>query len=228
MDSPRLAIVVPAYCEANTIAKVVMGAKAHGVVLVVDDCSDDDTGARAADAGALVVRNDTNLGYDGALHRGFEEAADRGFECIITLDADGEHDPELVARFSHLLLEKDIPLVLGVREYKQRFSEILMGLYVKIRFGVDDILCGMKGYHTSLLLANGGFDHSGSIGTELAINSIRRGCAFEQIQVRGEPRMDRPRFAQTLKANRLILRALWLVMRDDLSAFFSTKNERVT
>lgn len=228
MDPSRLVIVIPAYCEAKTIGKVVTGAKEYGTVLVVDDCSHDDTGARAEDAGALVVRNEFNLGYDATLHEGFEEAAKRGFECVITLDADGEHDPDLVGRFARLLLEENVPLVLGMREFKQRFSEVLMGYYIKVRFGVDDIFCGMKGYHLSLLLANGGFDHTKSVGTELAINSIRRGYSFKQVLVHGEPRRDLPRFATTFRANWMILRALARVMRDDISGVFIPIKNRST
>ena len=216
MDGSNLAIVIPAHCEANTIGPIVAAARRFGTVLVIDDCSTDETGLVAEAAGATVVRNDPKRGYDGTLNRGFEEARRRGFECVVTMDADGEHDPAALAAFRRLLLEDQVTLVLGIRARKQRLAEVIMGLYIKRRFGVSDILCGMKGYRLSLLAANGQFDHTDSIGTELTINSIRRGVKFAQIPVGGSPREDGPRFDNVLRANWRILSALLRVLHQDV------------
>lgn len=216
MDGSRLAIVIPAYCEAGTIGRVVTAAKAFGSVLVIDDCSTDDTGARAEAAGAIVVRNDANRGYDGSLDRGLAEARARGFEGMVTMDADGEHDPALLSEFRRLLLEERVPLVLGVRTRKQRVAEAIMGLYVKWRFGVDDILCGMKGYRLAALEEAGAAGHDRSIGTGPAIGLLRRGVRFAQIPVRGKAREDEPRFDRGLRANWRILCALGRVLRRDM------------
>lgn len=221
MGGSRLAIVIPAHREADSIGPVVRAAQAFGTVLVVDDCSPDATGQSAEEAGAVVIRNERNLGYEGTLSRGFDEAASMGFTHAITMDADGEHDPALVETFRRMLMEEGVPLVLGVRNRKQRMAETLMGLYVRLRFGVHDVLCGMKGYDLSLYRENRGFDHSGSIGTELAIKSIRRGIPFCQVPVTGTPRADQPRFDTKLRANLRILAALRQVVADDLAAFRS-------
>ncbi len=216
MERHRTAVLIPAHREAGTIGNVVAAAARQARVIVVDDCSSDDTAAQAEAAGAVVVRNATNLGYEGSLNRAFEKAVEMGFEFAITMDADGEHDPALIARFRDILEARQVPLVLGVRPRKQRLAETVMGLYVKARFGVDDILCGMKGYDLHLLAENGGFDCTGSIGTELAINSIRNGAEFRQIDVSGTPRADTPRFGRRWRANLRILAALWRLVRDDL------------
>ncbi len=221
MDRPRITILIPAFREAATIGTVVRAAREYADVIVIDDASPDETGARAAEAGAIVVRNEANLGYDGTLNRAFEEAIERGFDFAITMDADGEHNPALVADFKALLMYEGVPLVLGVRPRKQRFAEIVMGLYIRLRFGVEDILCGMKGYDLKLVAANGGFDHTNSIGTELAIKSIRGGASFRQIGVSGTRRQDAPRFDRRLRANVRILVALGQIVRDDLRHLFS-------
>lgn len=218
MDRPRTAILIPAYREAATISPVVRAAREHADVIVVDDASPDETAARAAEAGAIVIRNECNLGYDGTLNRAFETALEQGYDFAITMDADGEHDPSLIAGFKSLLVEEHVPLVLGVRPRKQRFAEMVMGAYVRIRFGAHDILCGMKGYDLKLANENGGFDHTNSIGTELAINSIRRGAAFRQLGVSGTRRQDAPRFDRRLRANLRILAALGRIIRQDITA----------
>ena len=215
MGRPSLGIVIPALNEAATIAVVVSGAQAFGHVIVVDDGSIDATAELAKKAGAFVVRHDTNIGYDAALNAGF--AAARKLDCgiVVTIDADGEHDPAILTEFIKNL--DKAPLVLGFRPRKQRFSEVVMGWYFKSRFGVNDILCGMKGYRISLYDENRGFDHIKSIGTELAVNAIKRGHSFRQVPVSGHPRLGRPRFGSLIKGNWRIFQALFRVIALDVS-----------
>lgn len=209
MGRSRLAAIVPAYRESATIGRVVSQAKLVCDVIVIDDASPDDTGGVAQRAGAIVVRNETNQGYDLTIARGFAEADRRGYTHVVTMDADGEHDPAALAEFSRLLIAEQIPLVLGVRPRKQRVSEVVMGIYVRARFGVHDILCGMKGYDLALWRANGGaFDRDAGIGTELAVNALIRGAAFGEVAVSGTPRQDQPRFDRRFRANWRIVRAL--------------------
>jgi glycosyltransferase involved in cell wall biosynthesis len=196
---------------------VVTAARAHVDVLVVDDCSRDDTSTLAEAAGATVVRNSQNLGYEGTLNRGFEAALESGFDYIITIDADGEHNPALLALFVRALVEQHIPIVLGRRPAKTRFAEVIMGFYVWARFGPHDISCGMKGYRADLVRLNGGFDTSNAIGTELALNSIRRGYEFLEILVDGTRRRDAPRLDGRWRANVRILKVLWRMMRRDFT-----------
>src|SRR4051812_36924635 len=96
MDRSRVAIVIPAYNETATIARVVREVERFGTPIVADDGSHDDTAAASSAAGAVVVRNLVNRGYDAALNAGFAEAAERNFEYVVTFDADGQHDPASV------------------------------------------------------------------------------------------------------------------------------------
>src|SRR5262245_14560587 len=92
--------VVPAYAAERTIAQVVVGARAAGLesVLVVDDGSPDATSALAERAGARVLRHAANRGKGAALWTGFREAARLGAAGILTMDADGQHDPAEIPR----------------------------------------------------------------------------------------------------------------------------------
>ena len=218
MDRPDLAIVIPALNEARTIGRVIEMARNHGTVFVVDDGSTDGTGDIARAAGAVVVRHDTNHGYEATLHDGCAAAVEAGARAMVTIDADGEHDPELLATFRRLLIDENIPLVLGVRPARPRIAETLMGLIFRWRYGISDALCGMKGYHAELFRQNGGFDHVKGVGTELAVQSIRRGSAFREIPVTGAQRADRPRFGKALQANIRIIHSLVRVMRLDPAA----------
>lgn len=216
MDRNSLAIVIPAHNESATIGDVIAGASAFGSVIVIDDGSTDDTYKRAINAGALVYQIKPNKGYEAALSWGIREAIALGYKCVVTVDADGEHNPCHLGEFRKLLVEDDIPLVLGIRRRKQRFAEWVFCYYVKVAFGADDILCGMKGYSAAILCDVSEDDTKGDIGTFIALNSLRNGNHFVQIRIGGEPRKDAPRFDQKYKANIRILKALLRAVQRDI------------
>jgi glycosyltransferase involved in cell wall biosynthesis len=91
--------VIPAHDEAPRIAAVVRGAAAHLPVLVVDDGSTDGTAAVARAAGGAVLEQGPNAGKGAALRAGFRWALGAGFEGVVTLDGDGQHDPAEIPLF---------------------------------------------------------------------------------------------------------------------------------
>lgn len=212
----RTAIVIPAYNEAATIGAVVEAVSAFGTVIVVDDGSDDGTGDIARAAGAEVVRHERNRGYDGALQSGFKYAETLDPDVVVTFDADGQHDAAVLGRVLAPFARDEVMMVLGTRPRPARISERLFGLYGRLRYGVPDILCGLKAYRRALLRHHGHFDTSHSIGTGLALAGLHRGVAFVTVPVPVHARRDAPRFGSTLKANWRILRALGLALRSDL------------
>ncbi len=209
MDRPRVALVIPAFNEAATIFSVIATASKYGQVIVVNDNSQDDTAEIAEAAGAVVVSHTVNEGYDSALNSGFREAARLKFDYIVTLDADGQHDPSLLREFI-AALEDGASLALGVRSSKARLAEHIFALYAHIRYGVLDPLCGMKGYRRELYESLGHFDSYKSIGTELMLRSVARGANFKQVHFQVRARSDAPRFGRAFAANLKILRALFI------------------
>jgi glycosyltransferase involved in cell wall biosynthesis len=100
-------VVIPAFNEATTIEAVVRRLETLQpglAVLVVDDGSSDGTAAIARRAGARVVRLPFNMGYGVALQTGYKHALREGYDCVVQLDGDGQHEPA------------DVPLLLGVLE----------------------------------------------------------------------------------------------------------------
>lgn len=94
-----IAVVIPAYNEAATIAEIVRRTRQRiEWVIVVDDGSGDDTAAQAGAAGAVVLRQPDNQGKGTSLWRGMRHAVEQGAEAVITLDADGQHRPEDIAK----------------------------------------------------------------------------------------------------------------------------------
>jgi glycosyltransferase involved in cell wall biosynthesis len=209
MDRYRVGIVIPALNESATILGVVEAVGIYGVPIVVDDGSTDDTAELAKRAGAVVVSHDRNRGYDAALNSGFKKAAELGSEVIITVDADGQHDPSLLQKFIDQI-DAGIDVVVGIRSRRQRFAEHLFAWYAILRFGIKDPLCGMKAYRTAVYEALGHFDSYGSIGTELAIYAAKKGCRLGQIPFAVRERKDQSRFGRVLVGNYKIIRAIAL------------------
>jgi len=109
--------LIPGYQEGPRIAAVVERARAYLPVVVVDDGSTDDTAAQAEKAGATVLRQSPNAGKGAALRMGFRHALEQGAAAVVTLDADGQHDPAEIPAFLAAFREARPELVLGCRDF---------------------------------------------------------------------------------------------------------------
>ncbi|KFZ83942.1 glycosyl transferase family 2 [Amycolatopsis sp. MJM2582] len=113
MTTRRVLIVMPALNEQASVGAVISQVKQSlpGMdVLVVDDGSSDDTAKLARAAGAEVARLSVNLGVGGAMRTGFRYAAARGYDVVVQVDADGQHDPNEVAALLDALDDADIAI----------------------------------------------------------------------------------------------------------------------
>jgi glycosyltransferase involved in cell wall biosynthesis len=118
-SGPSYLAVVPAYNEAATIGSVVRSIGEHAPdcdVLVVDDGSTDDTQRIAQDAGARVLHHPFNLGIGGAVQSGFFYALEHGYDYMVQVDGDGQHDPREIERLRECMAEDyAIDMVCGSR-----------------------------------------------------------------------------------------------------------------
>jgi glycosyltransferase involved in cell wall biosynthesis len=114
----RLLVVMPAYNEARNIRRVVESVRSQvGCdILVVDDGSMDDTAGEARAAGARVAVHPVNLGYGGALQTGYRYALRHGYDAVLQLDADGQHDPASIPALLAALSNADV--VVGSRFFE--------------------------------------------------------------------------------------------------------------
>jgi glycosyltransferase involved in cell wall biosynthesis len=115
----KVLALIPAYNEGLRVAGVVAGALAHLPVLVVDDGSTDDTAAQAEAAGAVVLRQRPNQGKGAALKAGFRWAIDEVYKAVLTLDADGQHDPAEIPSFLRAYNTGQADLTIGARDFSQ-------------------------------------------------------------------------------------------------------------
>lgn len=209
MDRSRIGIVIPALNESATIDAVVAAAGRYGTPIVVDDGSTDGTGTLALQAGAIVVTHEANRGYDAAINSGFKKAADSGCDLIITLDADGQHDPTLIQKFI-TEINAGADVVIGRRNTRQRLAEHIFAWYTQFTYGVLDPLCGMKAYRKKVYQSLGHFDSYGSVGTELMLFAAKNSFQICEVPFIVRERVGASRFGQNLSGNIKIFRALLL------------------
>lgn len=205
----RLAAVIPAYNEERSIEALVRHVSQRALAIVVDDGSTDDTAALARSAGAHVISHPANRGYDDALETGLRTSIALGCTFVVTMDADGQHDPSLLELFSNLL-EDGASLVVGYRDTTQRWSESLFCLIGRAVWGLNDPLCGMKGYRISILNNIKSINSYQSVGTELSLRLIELGIRPTQVTIKTRKRDGVSRFGGGIKANLRICKALWI------------------
>ncbi|MFO8009307.1 MAG: glycosyltransferase family 2 protein [Dehalococcoidia bacterium] len=154
--------IIPAYNEGRTIGLVIRETMQYvDKVFVIDDCSNDNTAMVAAISGAEVVRHTTNMGPGAALCSGCKAAIANGFQYVVQVDADGQHDPKYIPEM--FSIAKDCDMVIGSRflngSYRKypfirrlgiSFFTRLVNLLTGIK--VTDVTSGYRVFRTESLL----------------------------------------------------------------------------
>jgi hypothetical protein len=199
----KIAIVVPAYNEADNIGHVLdrMPAEVCGVAtetLVVDDGSRDGTGDVVGAHGAIVARHVTNRGGGAALRTGYRLMVDSGAEIVVTLDADGQHLPSEMPRLVQPILDGEVEMAHGSRvlghadrnHFARELGIVFFNRLVSFitRTHVTDCSNGYRAVRTSVLpqlvLRQEQFHTS-----EFMIEAIKRGIPAKEVPITVEQRL---------------------------------------
>jgi Glycosyl transferase family 2 len=199
----KVAILIPAYNEADNIATVLdqIPAAVCGVgteVLVLDDGSRDGTGDVAAEHGAAVARHVTNRGGGAALRTGYRLMVESGAEVVVTLDADGQHLPSEMERLVAPVLDGEVDVAHGSRvlghadrnHFARELGIVFFNRLVSFitRTHVTDCSNGYRAVRTTVLpqlvLRQEQFHTS-----EFMIEAIKRGIPAKEIPITVEQRL---------------------------------------
>jgi glycosyltransferase involved in cell wall biosynthesis len=118
LQSPRILVVIPTYNEGRQILAVVSEARRYlpgADILVVDDGSTDDTAEQARAAGARLLQMPFNTGYGVAVQTGFKYAFRKGYDYVVQMDADGQHEPASLPDLLEPVLQNEWDIAIGSR-----------------------------------------------------------------------------------------------------------------
>lgn len=136
-------VAMPAYNEGHVIAEVIMGCKKYvDRVIVVDDCSSDNTADIAESLGAYVVRHEVNKGYGATLKSCFRLAREFNADAMVIIDSDGQHSPDEIPQLLEPLIH-GVDLVIGSRFVNGNGKNI--PIYRKVGMKILDIATELAG-----------------------------------------------------------------------------------
>ena len=203
MNLHRTLLIIPAFNEAGAIFGVVREAREllpDLPILVIDDCSRDSTIDQARAAGARVLSLPCHLGLGGCVQAGYKLAFELGYESVIRIDGDGQHDPHDIPRLLDTLHSTGCDMVIGVRDaqsggYQAHFIRKIgiqfFRLLLRPILGrpVSDPTSGFVAVNTRAL---GVFSHSFPLEypeIETLVVLQRRRFRFEEVPCRMRRRM---------------------------------------
>jgi glycosyltransferase involved in cell wall biosynthesis len=147
--SYKVSVIIPAYNEGNRISHVLNKLiRQNYEVIVIDDDSKDNTVEVSEQIGAIVIRQN-KLGYINAIKNGFTHATG---DIVVTMDADGEHDPDDIPGIIKPILEDKADIVLGRRNYIPRLSERFINLITAFRIPLHDTGTGFRSLKRDIAL----------------------------------------------------------------------------
>ena len=196
----RLLMIIPAYNEEDNIVKVVNTIREQYPeydYVVINDGSKDHTSRRCHRNEFEIIDLPTNIGLAGAFQTGLKYAYDRGYDCVLQFDADGQHKPEYIASMLEKLSE-GYDIVIGSRFVTKRKEKSLrmigariLTLAIKITTGkrISDPTSGMRMFNRSMIKE---FAVNVNYGPEPDTISylLKNGASIAEVQVEMDERQS--------------------------------------
>ncbi len=161
----QILVLIPAFNEEKSLTKVVQGVRENlpdADLLVVNDGSRDKTAGVARQLGVTVVSHPWNMGYGTAVQTGYKYARDKGYDFLVQIDADGQHDPASIVDLLKPVRTGEADFALGSRflgkgDYRPSWPRRLgMGLFRKlvsviIRQPISDSTSGFQAFNSRVV-----------------------------------------------------------------------------
>jgi len=220
MLNPTIVVLVPAWNEAGRIGKVLASLKDSHPLLVIDDGSSDQTAMAAEAEGAVVLRHAHNQGKGRALMTGFAWALEHGYKAVVTLDADGQHDPTEIQKFTDAFWRGEGELIIGRRQFHSmpfpRSTANRIGSWMLSRIlgqPIYDNQSGYRLYSRSLLqefdLTRAGFE----LEVEAIVQAVAGGHQIGWVDIETIYGIDKVSYFHPLRDTIKFLQLIWTVSR---------------
>jgi len=192
----KILVCIPAFNEAKTIKEIIIKSKKYAdTVIVYDDGSTDDTYEVASTAGATVIRNPQNNGYGVAIRSLFQAAKEKNADIMVTLDSDGQHDPDQIPALIEPLLEKRFDMVIGSRflnksdkEKIPRYRSFGIKTITKLTQaasygGITDSQSGFRAYSRNALSKINLFEDGMAVSIEILLRAKEKRLLTTEVPI---------------------------------------------
>jgi len=187
-------VCIPAFNEEKTIGEVVEKSLQYAdKVIVCNDGSTDNTEEKAKEKGATIINHKKNLGYGAAIISLFEEAKKQNAEIMITLDGDGQHNPEQIPTLVSVLTENNVDVVIGSRfldnktnspGYRKTGIKIITSASnFGTNFKVSDSQSGFRVYSKNAIDAIHPTEEGMSVSTEILLKASNKGLSVAEVPI---------------------------------------------
>ncbi|MCB9757322.1 MAG: glycosyltransferase family 2 protein [Candidatus Omnitrophica bacterium] len=190
----KVCVLIPAHNEQKEIGQLVAQIRAKAIdVIVVDDGSGDQTSVFARNQGAIVLRNEKRQGKGFSLKRGFAYILEKGYDGVIAMDGDGQHDPGDLEKFLIAAKDKETCLINGTRmrdagqmPFVRRMTNRLMSFVISRMCcqPIEDTQCGYRYISADILKRISLVSNDFEIETEVLLKSCRAGCQVISVPVK--------------------------------------------
>jgi len=188
----KIVAVLAAYNEEKSIAKVILETeKFVNKIIVVDDGSKDLTGDIAKRLGVIVLTHESNRGKGAALRSGIELAKKDGFDVLVTLDSDSQHDPKEIPLVVEPILQGSADLVIGVRPMDSNImprerivgNKIFDAMSKKGGEKLHDTQSGFRAYSSSALDKIKFVENGMAIESQTFLDAVNAGLRIKEVPV---------------------------------------------
>lgn len=190
----KICVIIPAFNASGTIKDVVNGALKHiPKVIVADDGSVDGTAAAASEAGAEVISIGKNMGKGNALKRLFSKAVEEGYDAVISMDADGQHDPSEIPLFISAHITNPDDVIVGSRMHEKekipraRYNSMhIARFYISFAANqfLEDTQCGFRLYPLDLIKKMRLTTERYAVETEILIKTGNSGAKVRFVDIK--------------------------------------------
>ena len=195
MDDARILVCIPAFNEAKSITEIISKSKKYASgVIVYDDGSSDDTSEVAKSAGAIVIRNPENKGYGVAIRSLFQAAKEQDADIMVTLDSDGQHDPDQIAEVIEPL-KQGFDIVIGSRFLKRdgkqkvpKYRSFGIKTITKLTqaasyHGLTDSQSGFRAYNKNALSKINLFEDGMAVSVEILLRAKEKNLSTVEVPI---------------------------------------------
>jgi glycosyltransferase involved in cell wall biosynthesis len=192
----RTLVCIPAFNEASNVSDIVHRSKKYAnEVIVYDDGSTDDTYELARSAGATVIRNSENKGYGVAIRSLFQAAKEKNADIMVTLDSDGQHNPDEIPQLIEPLLKQRFDMVIGSRflgsngkEKVPRYRSFGIKTITKLTraasySGITDSQSGFRAYNKNALSKINLFEDGMAVSVEILLRAKEKNLLTTEVPI---------------------------------------------